>query len=474
MNNLNEIGKLDSMFRDAAIDYELPFNEDGWDLMKHKLNNTESKKKRGIFWWLPLAVLAVGSGIFTFNLKNNSQKNFELAHQTKAISTNENVDNNKIEPKKQEPIIPNTTTKNNSINEKEFVVNKQNTIAEKNDVKEKIKTNSSNLATNVINNGLLNQQKNSGNINIDNLDKKNASNSTSNIIPIIATNQNNATQLENSNLKKEYISSLENYTTVKSGNRYYTATNLLLHNRYIVNFKKLEKENVSIVAAREIEAKKQAEKAKYPNIIPFINRNEASSNWYVQASLANNIGYVSKPQLNQSSLQYAIGLGYNFNKNVSLQTGIFFGTRNFGMRRDQFSYKGDPSLGKYIKGAEADISLIDIPITVRYQYSNIENTGWFSTIGISTLFLKKENYILTVDNGSSPIWYLNQNFSNTNSRLSMLNLSLGYQYPINKLFTLTIEPYIQLPFKAIGEGGMKLSSTGLQVSGKYSFFKNKK
>ncbi len=44
-----------------------------------------------------------------------------------------------------------------------------------------------------------------------------------------------------------------------------------------------------------------------------------------------------------------------------------------------------------------------------------------------------------------------------------LNFSVGYAHKIGKIYSLRLEPYIQLPLKGTGVGAMPVMSTGLSI-----------
>lgn len=474
MKNLNDMEKFDSVFRNSVTDYELPYEENAWALMAQKLDAIVGKKKRReIWWWFPVAFIVIGASIYVYTKESKNA----IATDVTATSTNKNIDTKKSTVN---DIYKNTAiedvNKNNNYNttaseikesisletKKEKSINKNKSFANK-------LNNALNLKENILPKKVatitINSKQN--NISTNNYDSDLIHKNTQ--VPANQTSTNDK-QITTDNAAR--IDSILKSISNVSSNNIYSANILYIHNRYILNFKQLEKNNIDIAAKREEEYKKIIEEDKRPMIRPTVPDLPTSSDWFLTAYLGNNIGYVSNPEIKNSHLQYQFGIGYNLSRNVSLQTGIAFGNRTFDMRKDQFTYKGPGAFEKYIKNINANVSIIDIPVTLRYQFSDKENSGWFTTIGISTVFSKRENYIITIDNISTP--YLYQNFENTNSWMSMLNLSVGYQYPISKKITLTIEPYLQLPFKVIGEGGTKLSSLGLQIGAKYNLPKKKK
>ncbi len=58
----------------------------------------------------------------------------------------------------------------------------------------------------------------------------------------------------------------------------------------------------------------------------------------------------------------------------------------------------------------------------------------------------------------------NKDWSNSNQNkhfFSVLDLSVGYQYLMNKQFSLAAQPYVDLPLTGIGAGKVKLNSAGI-------------
>jgi hypothetical protein len=434
--------------------------------MQQKLDAASKKKRVGIWWWFPVAVIAIGAGIYIYS---NETRNASVVISSVSKNTIvEKLDTNNVQSKTHQNIIeednvasikPNVKDANISIEKNETAINSSKVSINK-------KANTSKLKESIL------VKKGSINANNSKHPYFNSDNSMSSKTAV-------ADNLINSDNKKEVANKTDAIdNTLKaiagaSNTNVYTPNILYMHNRYIANYKELEAENIAVVAKRKEDARKMVEEESRPRVYPTQLMNIPTNRWFLTAYLGNNIAYVSNPKISDSHLQFQLGFGYNITKNISLQTGIAVGNKTFSMRKDQFTYKGPGAYEKYIRNIDAEVSVIDIPINLRYQFSDRENFGWFTTIGISTIFSKKENYAIAIDNWSTPN-YLYQNFENTPSWLSMLNLSVGYQYPLSKKVTLTVEPYLQLPFKVIGEGGSKLCSVGLQIGAKYNLPKKKR
>ena len=90
--------------------------------------------------------------------------------------------------------------------------------------------------------------------------------------------------------------------------------------------------------------------------------------------------------------------------------------------------------------------------------------------------MKKEdyNYLYVRPNGTT--WTYNHFVSNKNNHyFSVLTLSAGYQYTLNKHLALLAGPYLKIPLGGIGDGAVKLKSAGLLLTASIKpFTKNKK
>jgi hypothetical protein len=84
---------------------------------------------------------------------------------------------------------------------------------------------------------------------------------------------------------------------------------------------------------------------------------------------------------------------------------------------------------------------------------------------LSTFIMKKENYDYLYEYPNGTTYSRTKVIDNEYKHyFSVLTLSGGYQYKINKTFSLTAEPYIKFPLTGIGFGKVKLNSGGVLFS----------
>ena len=461
MNN-NQIKKFDSIIKNATANFELPFNENAWLLMDEKLNNelVSGKKKRTFFWWLIPAIIVVAAvGAFTYN--KNAAKIASPAIIASTINTTKTPTN--VENIEQKNNVENNKTIKTTITKSDIPTTPKAFVIAA--IKPKVASNK-NLFTPAIE--TTNKSK---------LKKEKEFPTTKNIATEINIPKNasvsyakNDNDIVTTTAPKTIaaISTIEtSNAAIKSVTNNYAASQI--HNKFVVNYKILE----AIANKNEIpnlsvyETWKPALLKVYPPIL-------LPNKWYITANIANNISYASNPRISDSKLAFNFNIGFNVDNQISFQTGVGFGNRTYSFLPNEFVFSGNPILLKYIRNIDANFNIVEVPITFKYQFSEKPNTGLFFTTGFSTLFFKKENYTLTIDKGNGgPVELLDWNFNNVTSNLSMFNFSIGYQFPMTKSLILTVEPYIQLPTRNIGEGNNRMSSTGLQIGAKYNFIKHK-
>lgn len=478
----NEINRFDSALKESAANFELPFNEEAWDLMNKKLdaNDSDNKKGKRKFIILLIGAIAVLVGGYTYfssggknkkaiavdnKINNSLDKSNNINNEKSIINNLKSNDKYSLESKKD----INVKSNQNRINKKSindslndlFDVAKTTALSE---------TKNKN-ATNIKNKNIDNQL----NININKYKKENKIVDKTGIvnkvtpkidIPDLASNSINTKNTSNA-LNKNNIDEALDLISNKSGRTVNIISNAQLHKKYLTNFK-----NAEVAASKNPIPDLSAYELNQVQLLPVYSEIPLANRWYIGGNLGADISYVYNPSLADAKFTYNLILGLNITNQVGFQTGIRFGNKQFDVRKGKFSYNGpNPTWDKYIRQAHSNIDAYEIPILVRYQFSEKPNTGLFCTAGFSVMFYQKEEYTLTLDYGTGIPVYKPYNFSKSNTELTMFNASLGYQFPINKRFTLTAEQYISLPTTNIGNAGMRMSSTGFQLGMRYNFLK---
>ena len=115
----------------------------------------------------------------------------------------------------------------------------------------------------------------------------------------------------------------------------------------------------------------------------------------------------------------------------------------------------------------ATCGIIEIPVNIRYKFVKKQSYALFVSTGLSSYLMLKENYNYQYAVNTPGELTSTQVVNKNRYFFSIYNLSVGIEKYINNNWSVQAEPYIQLPFSGVGEGKIKLISTGMYFSVKY-------
>ena len=106
----------------------------------------------------------------------------------------------------------------------------------------------------------------------------------------------------------------------------------------------------------------------------------------------------------------------------------------------------------------------EVPVYASYHFKTNRKSGWFVSLGLSSYFMKKEDYTYhyKYSNGN-PVSRYWQNTDPSNYWFSILGVSGGWEKGFGHGLSLGIAPYAKIPLKGVGFGNMQLSSYGLNL-----------
>ncbi|MGV3704115.1 MAG: hypothetical protein ACO1NU_01950 [Arcticibacter sp.] len=122
-----------------------------------------------------------------------------------------------------------------------------------------------------------------------------------------------------------------------------------------------------------------------------------------------------------------------------------------------------------INGYDASLLGLDVPVNLKYTFFEKKNELYL-VAGLSSNFFFDETY--TYDYGYNSIHDSSvesfpdeKTTTNTSSFdfARMLNLSVGYGYPIGKQSKLSLEPFLKYPLGGLGSQDIRFSSAGLNL-----------
>lgn len=173
---------------------------------------------------------------------------------------------------------------------------------------------------------------------------------------------------------------------------------------------------------------------------------------------------------NGESFGISLLLGYKISPKISLETGISFQNKEYYTSGNYFN-KSILGANGSVDGIEAENSFIEIPLTLKYDWLNKKQHNIFTGIGVSSYLVNREKYEFeedvagTINNKSVEFTTL------TSTMFATCNFSLGYQFNFQKLGSIRIQPYLNIPLKGLGKSQEYLVSRGINVGWIYNFNK---
>ncbi len=157
--------------------------------------------------------------------------------------------------------------------------------------------------------------------------------------------------------------------------------------------------------------------------------------------------------------------GVQLSKKVSLETGVFIGTKKYYSPAASFNMdkiKSAMPAGMVVQSIEGKSTLIEIPVKVKYDLGKTNN-GFFITSGLSAYIMvtEKNKYNVTM-NGANEKMY--GTYKKTDYGLpAVVTFSAGYQHSISKNVNIRVEPFLKIPLQGMGVGNLSITSAGLQL-----------
>lgn len=174
---------------------------------------------------------------------------------------------------------------------------------------------------------------------------------------------------------------------------------------------------------------------------------------------------------NKATLRYGAALGFNLSKKLSVQAGFYAGKKKYLAKSGDYNFKAGSYYNtvKIIK-VDAECIVYEIPVSVRYYFIERKKLNVYSGAGVSSYLMKNEDYVVHFLRNNMPYareWY----YTGNQNLFSTFILLVGAEKKLTKKLNIQIEPSVSIPLKGVGEGSVKLFSTGLQLGVKYFPFK---
>jgi hypothetical protein len=205
------------------------------------------------------------------------------------------------------------------------------------------------------------------------------------------------------------------------------------------------------------------------NIHGNADRNNAELNtnkykgFYIGGAIAPELTSV-KLQPARKSFDIGLLMGYNLNKNLSIELGIMLAQKYY---YTSGKYVVPNTMGprdSKIIAVNAFNSITEMPLTLQYNLKNENNARVFVSAGAVSYIVHKENYSYTYSKDGEEMHGRTLNNKASQNWFSNVQMSLGYERSFNKICNIRIEPYCRIPLKGIGIGDLPVTSGGVNLA----------
>lgn len=472
MSNERQSENIENKIKKALESGEHAFDEAAWSKMEALLDK-EEKKRRPILWLWLLPVLLIGVAfIIKFSGDTRSKNDISVSKRTVA----EKESNIPGESKKTNTEPVGSSIGINSDENKKIVENKVSANSDKyeisrepitspaikaaspNETIDKQSTQNQTLVHNVLDDDKLNVKRNSrSKKKINKISAENSSDSNAGLRPTTAYNQKNDEEKPVSSSEVTELSNNEN-ANVDSGISLPadTAGGLSVKQHEITTPELSKNEQQKNTAA----ADNKKPKAFTPQ-------------FYLLGSLGADAGSVKLLSFKSSTVvtKYGIGIGYQFSRNLSVQTGFYIANKKYSAGAGDYHVKPGSYWDTYkLTSVDAVCRVYDIPISIRYDLAAGRSVKYYAMAGLSSYLMKKEDYNYYYLRWGMPAekYYT---YTGNNHLFSNLNFSFGIEKKISGRFFWQLEPSISVPISGVGDGKVKLYSASLMAGIKYLPFK---
>jgi hypothetical protein len=173
---------------------------------------------------------------------------------------------------------------------------------------------------------------------------------------------------------------------------------------------------------------------------------------------------------------FGLTIDYQFANRLHLNTGLLFTKKNYTARAADYhvpdvpgpwGYYGSIGIYKPVDFVKGSMTMLEIPLNLRYDFSITGNTVFFASGGFSTYLLGSERAKYYFEAFRQEVYKVCQ-YDNKSSILSTANLSLGVETGISNELSILVAPYMKLPVGDLGFGKIRMNSVGINVGIRYS------
>jgi hypothetical protein len=172
---------------------------------------------------------------------------------------------------------------------------------------------------------------------------------------------------------------------------------------------------------------------------------------------------------NEGTLTVGLLINGAISDKVILSSGVKYGLKNYTATSQ--NYQTDNRYASLISGIDASCEILEIPLQASYFFLNQRNRRIGVSSGISSYLMLSEKYNFKYgETGIKDFLLVKQNANR--HYLSVVSFSASYQIrPKSSHLLWAIEPFVKVPLGGVGEGNVRLKSSGIALNLTYDLRK---
>ncbi|MFL5742723.1 MAG: hypothetical protein ACJ75B_21055 [Flavisolibacter sp.] len=214
---------------------------------------------------------------------------------------------------------------------------------------------------------------------------------------------------------------------------------------------------------RELQPLTPASKTIAPHFISSVKKEKR---FYLGLFGGVDVTSVRFQKVENAGFDYGALVGYRLNRRWSIEAGVFR-DKKFYYTEGQYFNNSKILMppNSWITNVWGNCKMLEVPVSVKYDFSSAKKSSWFSTVGLSSYFMKREDYNYEYYYATSGVLATHyRSYTNSSKNLfSVLQVSGGYEHQMGSAYSIRIEPYLKLPVTGVGFGQIHMVSAGMHV-----------
>lgn len=182
-------------------------------------------------------------------------------------------------------------------------------------------------------------------------------------------------------------------------------------------------------------------------------------------STVSNISRFSNP-----GHKVGFSLEYKITQNLAISTGAQRTNVRYTAHGSEYSLpEGYLPYGTVPGEIAAQCILIDIPLSLKYDFLHFSESRMYATAGFSSYIMLDEDYRFNYENNQPGLPERWHQKTGTRHWMSNATISVGYELDVMRNISFRAEPFLKIPMKEVGWGNVNLYSMGSFFSINYKW-----